>query len=354
MKVYVFDYTVHAGKWIYKGYQNAWAKLGYDVQIIEVDRVLGDILRGEAWEFFDNFNETEGDYIIMYVDSLCNHKALEIIEKSYKSFVFAMPNSFPSPWGGHPNFVSMAPDETIHALNSMENVYLWTFGDWTRNHNKWKKVHTVPLAFDSIAYQPIKDEKYSKYDISFIGGWADNGFNEKKRIMIKHFSEFMKSGLNCGFFVNKNLTHEQENLLLHNSKITLNIHDQYQRVLGFDTNERTFKSLGLNGALVCDTVGQLNRIFPNLKTSLEPKEMVQMTKDFLSLTEKEFRNMKEENRQMILENHCYTNRAQEMLELPVVDTQYIGLPPEHLDLCSPETLKQWEIFKEKESVRKSK
>ncbi len=95
----------------------------------------------------------------------------------------------------------------------------------------------------------------------------------------------------------------------------MNIHDAYQRHLGTDTNERTFKSLGLNGCLVSDTVGQLNRLFPDLKTSLDSNELVEITKQYLSLTEAELKNIKEENTQNILDNHCYTNRVEELLSL---------------------------------------
>jgi spore maturation protein CgeB len=71
----------------------------------------------------------------------------------------------------------------------------------------------------------------------------------------------------------------------------------------------------LNGLLVSDTVRQLNSIFPNVKTSLDSDELVQITKDYLSLTEKELNDIKEQNKQNILENHCYTNRVQQMLDL---------------------------------------
>jgi len=191
---------------------------------------------------------------------------------------------------------------------------LWCFGDADLYHNKWKKVNTIPLAFDSISYKPKKDKKY-EYDICFVGGWANNGFNEKRKIMIDIFVEFKKSGLNCGFFIGKNLTHEQENLLLYNSKISLNIHDAYQRTLGFDTNERTFKSLGLNGVLISDKVDQLERIFPSVKTSNDPAELVKFAKEYLSLAEKELNDIKEENRQLILDNHCYTHRVEKLLSL---------------------------------------
>ena len=133
--------------------------------------------------------------------------------------------------------------------------------------------------------------------------------------MIDNFIEFKKSGLNCGFFINKNLTHEQETGLLYNSKISLNIHDAYQRTLGCDTNERTFKSLGLNGILISDKIKQLENIFPNIKTSNDSSELVRITKEYLSLTEKELNNIKEENRQNILDNHCYTNRVKQLLSL---------------------------------------
>ena len=342
MKIYILDVPEHAGYWIYKGYRKAWEKLGFDVEIIKIGKTLATSML--ATNYMANIDFPE-EYMIMYPDAMCQAEGtIEAIAKSHKTFIYTQPNAFVYPWGQHPNFACGAPNKTIHALNDLENVHLWTFGDHTANHFKWKKVHTVPLAFDSISYQPISDEKYSKYDISFVGGWADNGFNEKRKIMIEYFSEFMKSGLKCGFFVGKNLTHEQENLLLYNSKLTLNIHDAYQRILGTDTNERTFKGLGLNGTLVSDTVGQLNRIFPHLKTSIESKEVVQIAKDYLSLTEKELKNIKEENRQLVLENHCYTNRVQQLLELPVVDIQHTGIPQEKLARLPPAVLKYWENF----------
>jgi spore maturation protein CgeB len=312
VKAYIPNYPSHAGHWIYKGYQLAWAKLGYDMTTIPSDQTIAMAVGAPC----PNTNEQlKEDYIIMTIDALVNEQVLEAIDKSHKTFVFAQPNTFPQPWGSHPNFQCLVSDKVINSLNQMDNVYLWTFGDGNSHHTKWKKAHTIPLAFDSLSYKPIKDENYSKYDICFVGGWANNGFNEKRPIMIKYFSEFMKSGLNCGFFINKNISQEQENALLYNSKISLNIHDAYQRILGYDTNERTFKSLGLNGVLLSDKVDQLERIFPDVKTVMEPSEMVRITKEYLSLPEKELNDIKEENRQNILDNHCYTHRVEQLLSL---------------------------------------
>jgi len=301
VKVYIKNPTIQgAWMWIQKGYKLAWESLGYDV------------------EYYNSLSEiSESEYILMTREwDVKSSRDLETIERAKLSFLFAQPQIFPPPWGTHPNFISSASDDIIKQVNQMEHVYLWTFGYVNPSyHHKWKEVNTVFLAFDSISYTPIKEDKYTKYDICFVGGWANNGFNEKRKIMIESFSAFQQSGLNCGFFINKNLSHEQETALLYNSKISLNMHDAYQRALGMDTNERTFKSLGLNGLLISDKVTQLEDIFPNTKTSNDPTELVSLTKEYLSLTEKERNNIKEENRQNILNNHCYTNRVEQLLSL---------------------------------------
>jgi hypothetical protein len=343
MRVYVIDYPQHAGKWIYKGFQSAWEGLGYDVFKLNAGNTLNEM----SSESLANI-DTTGDYIVMYPDALCNDERIqEVLSKSYKSFIAAQPNAFPAPWGTHPNYRCQATDDTIKTLNKMENVHLWTFGDNRQFQLKWKKSTTVPLAFDSIGYNRIIDKKY-KYDVCFVGGWVDNGFNEKKKIMVDIFYEFAKSNLNCGFFVNKNITHEQENLLLSNSKICLNIHDEYQRKLGFDTNERTFKSLGLNGSLVSDSVGQLSRLFPEIKTSLDPRVIVDFTKQWLSFDEKTLESIKEQNRTFILENHCYTNRVEQLLSLTPHPTYAIGVPEKQLSAYDHEGVEE---LKEKGLIR---
>ena len=305
MKIYVYDYPSHAGKWIYSAYHKAWTAKGFNVVKIPIDKGLSETV------------DTSEEYMLMVTDmSAKGPESLEVVEKSYKTFMYAQPNQFPHPWGTHLNFISLASPETISNINKLENVVLWTFGDDTESyHTKWKEVNSIPLAFDSIGYTRTINEKYKKFDICFVGGWANNGFNEKRKIMIDIFSKFKASNLTCAFFVEKNLSHDQETELLSSSRVALNIHDAYQRHLGTDTNERTFKSLGLNGCLVSDTVGQLNGLFPDIKTSLNSNELVQITEQYLSLTEKELEDIKEQNIQNILENHCYTNRVESLLSL---------------------------------------
>jgi len=300
MKVYIKNHPAHAGKWIYEGYKRAWTALGYDVQ------------------YFTNLSEIKesGDYYIMTTDSsITDYSSLSALEKSTKSFIFAQPNEFPKPWGMHPNFVCSLQEELIKEINKIDNAILWTFLDSTEYHKKWKTVHTAPLAFDSIGYTPEEKPSFNKYDVCFVGGWANNGFNEKQQIMKDTFSKFMNTNLKCGIFINKNLSHQDECNLLYNSKVALNIHDAYQRKLGLDTNERTFKSLGLNGLLVSDSISQLSNLFPEVPTSLDAQKLVDYIVDYVLYDQEKLQSIKEKNRAMIMEKHTYVKRVEEFLKL---------------------------------------
>jgi hypothetical protein len=299
--VFIKRHRSHAGKWIYEGYKLAWQELGYSAH------------------YYDSLSEIkhfkEGYYLMALGGDINNQEALDVLSKSRKTFLYVQPNHFPHPWGRHPNFQCHCPDVFISKVNSMKNVHLWSFGMPSEYHNKWKEVNTIPLAFDSINYRPVVDDRY-EYDVCFVGGWANNGFDEKRKIMLEYFGEFKDSGLKCGFFVNKSLTHEQENAILYNSKVSVNIHDAYQRTLGLDTNERTFKSLGTNGILVSDNIEQIKDLGINVVLTDGPKEMVDAVRRYVfDITPEERLEMKELHRQEIIREHTYIKRAEALLEL---------------------------------------
>jgi len=124
---------------------------------------------------------------------------------------------------------------------------------------------------------------------------------------------FVQSGLRCAFYVDRNIFHDKENELLLTSKVSLNIHDAYQRQLGLDTNERTFKSIGINGLLVSDDVDQVTDIFPNVHVSNDPKSLIAKVKEYCSFDDNTLLRMKRENIQNVLDNHTYVERVKEML-----------------------------------------
>jgi len=299
--VFIKRHRANAGKWIYEGYKSAWQSLGYSAH------------------YYDNLSEVSGfedPYYLMAIDGdVNNEESLNVVKNSQKTFLYVQPNWFPEPWGLHPNFQCHCPNESIESLNRMNNVFLWSFGGDSKYHDKWKDVALVPLAFDSNSYVPVVDDNI-KFDVCFIGGWANNGFDEKRKIMLEYFKDFKDSGLKCGFFINKSLTHKQENAILYNSKVTINIHDAYQRALGLDTNERTFKSLGTNGILVSDNIRQIRNLNLGASITESSKDMVDAVRVLTQeIDSSVLESMRQDNRKNILKNHTYIERVNTMLSL---------------------------------------
>lgn len=303
MKVFIKNHPAFAGFWIYnKGFFSAWKSLGYETILYNNSKEL----------------DNETDYYLMTTDGTINNLYdIKCLEKSKATFLYVQPNKFELPWSKHPNFICNINDEIINSINSLNNIIRWSFADVKDDYYyKWGKVYTSPLAFDSFNYSDFDLNKSYNFDVCFIGGRANNGFDEKIKIMYNVFQEFYNSGLNCGFFIDANLSHEDEKNIIFNSKIALNIHDAYQRTLGLDTNERTFKSLGINGFLVSDKITQLENLFNFVPTSNKPEEIVNIVKNIiLSYDEKTLNNIKEKNKNYILENHSYTNRVKNFLKL---------------------------------------
>jgi len=299
MKIYIKKPKIQgAWIWIQEAYKAAWQMSGYDAQ------------------YYDNFseiNDSEYDLMIREWD-IQKPDDLRALQEAGRVYVFTLPNDFPLPWGAHPNFRSSLPDEIVNSLNQMDNVYKWTFGP-SNFHEKWENVHEICHAFDSVSYSFVEDKRY-EFDVCFVGGWANNGFNEKRKIILEQLIPFRKSGLKCGFFINKNISHDEENLVLSNSKVSINIHDAYQRALGLDTNERTFKSLGLTGILVSDKVNQIEKIFSDtVPMCTSPEEMVSLVKKYVSMHPKELLDLKIKNRKEIMERHTYVSRIKHMESL---------------------------------------
>jgi len=293
--VYIQDHPSHAGHWIYNGYYRAWVKKGFEAKFIKS---------------LDEIDSAE--YLLMITDSWATESNLKHIEKSKNCFLFCSSNSFPKPWGLHPNFVCSLPAKTIEKINQFTNVVKWTFSEVKQEYyNIWQNVRTVPLAFDDLKYQSVDpNTKDFKYDICFVGGYADNGFNEKIQIMNETLTAFLNKKFNCAFSVGQNISHEQENYIMKNSKIALNIHDKYQRVLKLDANERTFKSLGINGLLVSDENAQIDKYFPDCKTSNDPEILCEYASDYLN---QDVCSIKSKNIEHIKDNHTYFCRVNQLL-----------------------------------------
>lgn len=298
-KVYVKHHPLYAGKWIYEGFYSAWQSLGYDTQ------------------YYTSLSEIEGeDFYLMAIDPDLDSQAIEVFKRSRKTFLFVRPTHFAHHWGRHPNFVFDKPKKIISELSVLQNVVKWTFceTDQTEYFSEWGVVETVPLAFDNINYKKQINKKY-EYDVCFVGGWANNGFDEKRRIITSWMKPFINSKLKCGFFVNRGVSHEFESLLISNSKVAINLHDAYQQELGLDTNERTFKSLGLNGLLVVDNIHQIKKYFSNVPLVKTPVEMLNEVQKYVKMDPVERDLLKQKNIKFVYKNHTYVNRVKQLLSL---------------------------------------
>ena len=203
----------------------------------------------------------------------------------------------------------------INKIKDLPNLVKWSFGDDFSYHGNWgSPLHTVPLAFDNINYRSLDVEEYN-LDVCFVGGWANNGFDEKRHILKEVKQRFESSGLRCGIFIGQNIPNYDENYILQSSKVALNVHDAYQRVLGFDTNERTFKSLGANGILISDSTKQLIRLFPDVKTSRNTEQLIDYAREYCFMSDSNLLEIKQENKKNVLENHTYTCRVKKFLSL---------------------------------------
>jgi len=296
MKIYIQRNRQNAWKWIGNGYAHAFIYLDHQV------------------EFIDDLSEINDNkpYKIFCREDMVNEYNIKFLEKSFESYLFVQPNYFPGHWGEHPAWQCHVKIETIEKINKLKNVKKWTFCSDTKYFNIWQDVFVLPLAFDNINYKINTCDNY-QYDICFIGGVANNGYNEKIKIIQETLMSFINSGLKCGFSVDQNISHEMENQVLINSKVALNIHDAYQRQLGLDSNERTFKSLGVNGILVCDNVKQVKDLFPSVYCDNDSENLVKKVKEYCSLSITDLNKIKSENRNKIEQEHTYIKRVEKLL-----------------------------------------
>lgn len=295
MKIFIKKALPGAWEYINLGYKNAFEFNGFECY------------------YYNNLLELkdEKDYYLFANDSdLLDQSVFNVFKRAVKVFLFIMPNTFPKHWGQHPNWLSSCILD-FREINNLKNVIKWTFLEKCDYFPEWSNYMTLPLAFDDITYKFEYDKNFM-FDVCYVGGWANNGFDEKKKNIIKHFSKLKDSNLKCGIFINKNVTPETEIKLLSNSKICLNIHDDYQRELGLDSNERTFKGLGLNGILVSDEVEQIRKISTNVKMSNNPEVYLELIKECLS--DPFIDDIRQENKKNIINNHTYKNRVRELLD----------------------------------------
>lgn len=198
---------------------------------------------------------------------------------------------------------------------------------------------TILMAANKKVYFYDYDKKY-KADISFVG----NNLPDKKEFFQKHLTPLFKKYNvkvygndwnlvdKLGGYVQKvgqyfnieplkhirkvSLDEESGRRVYSSSIISLNIHEEHQRRLGCDFNERTFKIIASGGFEVCDNVKVLRKYFTE-------KELVigENTQDWFDKIEYYIRNPEKRlsiiraGKKKVLAKHTYHNRAQQFIDL---------------------------------------
>ena len=81
--------------------------------------------------------------------------------------------------------------------------------------------------------------------------------------------------------------------------------------LKLDANERTFKTLGINGLMISDENKQIDKYFPDVKTSNDYETYYNYALDYMN---QDVREIKKKNIDNIKKNHTYISRVNKFLE----------------------------------------
>lgn len=198
---------------------------------------------------------------------------------------------------------------------------------------------TILMAANKNVYYYDYSEKY-KADISYVG----SNLPDKKEFFQKHlFPLFKKYRVRVygndwtladrtkgyiqkiGQYFNIDLLKHIRKLALNeedgrkvysSSTISLNIHEEHQRKLGCDFNERTFKIIASGGFEICDNVKALRKHFTE-------RELVigENTRDWFDKIEYYIKNPEKRlpiikaGKGKVLAKHTYHNRAQQFIDL---------------------------------------
>ena len=334
--------TVYANRTIIEGYKNAFLALGHNFRFLTAEDNQKSVIEEFAPHMF--FSSMSA-YIFKFLD-------FDAVKKMKKNGTKIFVNT---PFWTSP-FNSIRFNETPGLKTNTEYVSLIKsggFGDvyYTVSEQGDPRMegfqdttgypyHTIPLAADKTKHYPEFSSKFD-CDISFLGTFLPEKrkfikehvfpLREKYKIMLlgqdwNSYDRFLGWVSRFGKYFNlpvlKNvqkptLELEDERRIYSSTKISLNIHEEYQRVFGKDCNERTFKIPACGGFEVSDYVECIGKYF------VEGKEIV-MAKTPQEWEEKIHYYMKHpEERQAIaaagrkrvLEKHTYHNRAQSFIEI---------------------------------------
>lgn len=217
-------------------------------------------------------------------------------------------------------------------IDHADAVFCFEQKDVDYYKNIGKTAYFLPLACDTTVYYPIKEQR-KDIDIVFVGTIYTSPkriqllrtivqyFPDAKILIYGHYKPYYKNPLKWFFrekrhiFKNVNLEPEQVNALYSRTKVALNIH----HVQTFEgANQRLFEAAGAGAYQICDANPYIESLFPNKEIGLyhNEEELIECIRWALDSKYETERSQKAATAQkIILSNHTFKNRVEEMLKI---------------------------------------
>lgn len=328
--------TVYAARYIYEGYKNAFTLAGYPFKPLTSN---------------DNLIETLDEFKPNILITSLNYYCLKFLNldllKKYRKHGLVLFNQISS-WKKTNNQFGGGNLESDKYLVKLIRTKVAgdVFFNWLEQDdpsmngftkNTGYPYHTILVAADTKRYYYDFDKKYQA-EISFVGSCLPdkrNFFKQHLYPLMKKYdvrvygvdwnltSRFLGYVQKFGQFFNINpLKNIRKVPLLEDRKvysssiINLNIHENHQRRLGSDFNERTLKIIASGGFEICDNVKVLRKYFTE-------KELVigKNTKDWFDKIDYYLKNPKkrlpfiEAGKKKVLKEHTYHNRVKQIIDI---------------------------------------
>ncbi len=334
--------TIYAGRTIYNGYKNAFIDLGHDFRPLTSDE--------DSRKIFDSylpdiFITSLNNYYFKFLDrdNLCRHR-----KRGTKVFMWIpfwkttiSRLRINEQWG---------IEENKHYVDLIKsNVYADVYFNQVEQDDPrmagfeetiGQKYFTIPLACDKTICFPEYSKKF-KADISFIGTYLpqkrevmkERLFPLKSKYDLKLYGQdwilkdFLLSwGQKFGQYYNINLLKkiqkpklmlEDERRIYSSSTICVNIHEDYQRQLGGDCNERTFKIPACGGFEIVDDIAYVRKYFKEGEEIVIVKnkdDWFQKIDYYIKNPEKRLPII-EAGRKKVLKEHTYHKRAEQIINI---------------------------------------
>lgn len=334
--------TVYAYRTIHNGYKNAFITLGHNFHTFTQEDDLKFFLEKNNINIFITSSHF---YYQKFLD-------LELLSKYRKKGMLLLTkvDYWNSPFSKLR--INEAPplkeerDKIIKIQNGLlGDIFFHTVGQFDYRMQGFtkgtgKQFITIPLASDTNTIYPEFSNKYIA-DISYIGTnlpekqkfFRDVIFPLKEELDVRFYGQdwTLKDKMlgiiqKIGQYYNlpylkkiqkPKLQLSDERKIYNSSQISINVHEEYQRIYGGDCNERTFKIPAAGGFEIVDDVECISQYFEAGKEIVIAKnkmDWLEKIEYYLKNPQKKQRIV-EAGRKRVLSEHTYVHRARQILNL---------------------------------------